>query len=77
MIKVFRIKERPLTMVELIQESDLVGNKVADEYEMKKRLGPCECGSLSWILLPMHSKPVKEGGKRYIVCLDCGASSHL
>lgn len=77
MIKVFRVKERPLTMAELIQESGLVGNKITDDFEMKKRLGPCECGSLSWILLPMHSKVVKEGGKRYMFCLDCGATSHL
>jgi hypothetical protein len=77
MIKVFKIKERPLTLSELIQESGLVGNKITDEYEMKKRLAPCACGSLSFVLLPMHSKAVKEGGKRYMFCLDCGATTHL
>jgi hypothetical protein len=76
MIKVFKIKERPLTLAELVQESGLVGSKL-DEGQMKKRVGPCECGCLDYILLPVWSKAVKEGGKRYMNCVNCGRSTHL
>jgi hypothetical protein len=36
-----------------------------------------ECGSNSWILLPMESSAVREGGKPYIECMGCGVSEHL
>jgi hypothetical protein len=40
--------------------------------------GQCyECGSNSWILLPMESSAVREGGKPYIECMECGVSEHL
>jgi hypothetical protein len=35
--------------------------------------GQCyECGSNSWILLPMESSAVREGGKPYIECMGVG-----
>jgi hypothetical protein len=39
----------------------------------------CERKKFSYSVMKekMHSKAVKSGGKRYMVCVDCGRSSHL
>ena len=34
-------------------------------------------GNCEFVLLPLYDTAVKEGGKRYMVCRKCGASSHL
>lgn len=36
-----------------------------------------ECGKNKWWLLPKDSVAVKEGGKPYIECLNCGYQTHL
>jgi hypothetical protein len=36
-----------------------------------------ECNCNSWIVLPRESAAVKEGGKPYIECMNCGYSTHL
>lgn len=36
-----------------------------------------ECGKNHWMLLPIESSPVREGGKPYIECLNCGYQTHL
>ena len=36
-----------------------------------------ECKENSWMLLPIESSPVREGGKPYIECLNCGYQTHL
>jgi len=42
------------------------------------RLGPCECGSVDYIILPTWSEAVREGGKDYLICAHCGGSGmHL
>jgi len=42
------------------------------------RLAPCECGSKDFILLPIWSTAVKQGGKHYLVCAHCGGGgAHL
>jgi len=40
--------------------------------------GNCpECGKNEWWLLPKEGVAVKEGGKPYIECLNCGYQTHL
>ena len=36
-----------------------------------------ECGENSWVLLPSESAPVREGGKPYCECMNCGGQTHL
>jgi hypothetical protein len=36
-----------------------------------------ECHTNSWMLLPIESSPVREGGKPYCECLNCGYQTHL
>jgi hypothetical protein len=40
--------------------------------------GKCEnCGGTEWYFLPVESVAVREGGKPYIECLNCGNIEHL
>lgn len=40
--------------------------------------GACEeCGENVWHLLPKESASVREGGKPYIACQNCGNVTHL
>jgi hypothetical protein len=40
--------------------------------------GACpECDENSWWLLPKEGVAVKESGKPYIECLNCGYTTHL
>jgi DNA-directed RNA polymerase subunit M/transcription elongation factor TFIIS len=53
-----------------------------DNMTMTERMGSeeasCpECGKNKWWLLPKESIAVKEGGKPYIECLNCGYQTHL
>lgn len=36
-----------------------------------------ECSNNEWWLLPDDSVAVREGGKPYIECLNCGLQTHL
>jgi hypothetical protein len=36
-----------------------------------------ECNDNRWWLLPKESVAVREGGKAYIECLNCGYQTHL
>ena len=36
-----------------------------------------ECNKNVWMLLPEESSAVREGGKPYIECLNCGYTTHL
>jgi len=54
--------------------------KYHDSITLDERLpkGECtECGGTDWILLPKESCAVREGGKPYIECMDCGHLTHL
>jgi hypothetical protein len=56
-----------------------VGEK---QLTMKERMGSdeakCpECSNNEWYLLPGDSAAVREGGKPYIECLNCGHQTHL
>ena len=37
----------------------------------------CECSRREWYLLPSESIMVKEGGKPYCECMNCGMLTHL
>lgn len=36
-----------------------------------------ECGDNRWWLLPKSGVAVREGGKNYCECLNCGYTTHL
>ena len=36
-----------------------------------------ECGGNHWIILANESCAVREGGKPYIECMECGYMTHL
>ena len=50
------------------------------EMTLEERIGDgkCpECTKDEWILLPAESCAVREGGKDYIECIECGYHTHL
>jgi hypothetical protein len=73
---VYKLGEK-YTVKELIEESGLPFT----EEDMKDRLSGkhCECeeGQSMFVLLPKEHPAVKEGGKRYMLCINCGKASHL
>lgn len=36
-----------------------------------------ECGKNHWILLPKEGSAVRQGGKPYVECMECGYTTHL
>lgn len=57
----------------------LVGN---EQMTMTERMGneqaSCpDCNKNEWILLPNESVSVRQGGKPYIECIECGYLTHL
>ena len=36
-----------------------------------------ECGKNRWILLPIESVAVSQGGKAYMECMNCGLQTHF
>ena len=58
----------------------LTGSK--QQCTMTERMGSesakCpECGKNVWIILANESSIVREGGKPYIECMECGYGTHL
>lgn len=54
--------------------------KLKGQMTLEERLpkGECtDCGCNSWIILPKESITVKESGKPYIECMNCGMITHL
>lgn len=56
--------------------------KGKEQLTMTERMGTdeakCpECSNNEWWLLPDDSVAVREGGKPYIECLNCGLHTHL
>ena len=67
---------------------EIKGNVLKEVYgqdctlTMAERMGSAsakcpECGSNTWWLLPKEGGAVREGGKPYIECMDCGYGTHL
>ena len=53
-----------------------------EQLTMTERMGSEEakcpdCSNNEWYLLPGDSVAVREGGKPYIECLNCGYQTHL
>ena len=56
--------------------------KGKDQLTMTERMGSEEakcpdCSNNEWWLLPNDGVAVREGGKPYIECLNCGYQTHL
>ena len=56
--------------------------KGKDQLTLQERMGSfnancpkCDCNS--WILLPIESVAVSQGGKPYCECMNCGLTTHL
>ena len=61
---------------------DFVYPLAKGQLTMTERMGSdeakCpECGKNHWYLLPSEGAAVREGGKPYIECLECGYQTHL
>ena len=52
------------------------GQTIAERMGSEEALCP-ECGGNVWMLLPIESLAVREGGKPYCECLGCGYLTHL
>jgi len=56
--------------------------KGKNQLTMTERMGSeeakcVECSNNEWILLPSDSCAVREGGKPYMECMNCGTITHL
>lgn len=54
--------------------------EMAERLTLEERLPECKCescGKDEWIILPKESCAVREGGKPYIECMNCGYVTHL
>ena len=72
--KFYQAVLKPLTEEEVLKETN--GIPIADRMEDEE--ATCwHCGSNEWWLLPKESAAVKEGGKPYCECLNCGQQTHL
>jgi predicted RNA-binding Zn-ribbon protein involved in translation (DUF1610 family) len=49
---------------------------MAERMGTEEALCP-DCGKNEWWLMPKESSAVREGGKPYIECLNCGYQTHL
>lgn len=53
-------------------------SKITKGIPVEERIQPCpECGGTEWWLYPKEGVAVREGGKPYCECLDCGHQTHL
>jgi len=55
------------------------GNKpitMSERMESEEAICP-DCGKNHWWLIPKESVAVRESGKPYIECLNCGYITHL
>jgi len=54
------------------------GEQLTMEERMGSEEAKCpECSNNEWWLLPDDCVAVREGGKQYIECLNCGLHTHL
>ena len=69
----------------LVEVKDVIKEEYPLHHEqitMTERMGSedalCpECGKNHWFLFPKECVAVREGGKSYIECLNCGYQTHL
>jgi len=53
-----------------------------EQLTMAERMGSeeakcTECSNNEWWILPDDSVSIREGGKPYIECINCGSQTHL
>jgi DNA-directed RNA polymerase subunit M/transcription elongation factor TFIIS len=65
---------QPLNEVQLKQITK--GQTIAERMGTEEASCP-KCGNNEWWLLPRAGAAVKQGGKPYCECLNCGYSTHL
>ena len=74
---------KPIFYQAVLQEiSDKKLNEILKGQSLTDRMGSAEakcpeCKENKWMLLPIESSPVREGGKAYCECLNCGYQTHL
>ena len=56
--------------------------KGSEQLTIEERLGTSEgkceeCGSNTWYLIPKFTPLVRQSGKQYIECMNCGNITHL
>lgn len=67
-----------LTLIEGNVLDIIYPNKnVTLEERMGENAECTECGKNEWMILPKELSLVREGGKPYIECLNCGNITHL
>ena len=54
----------------------LRGSSIGERMESEEALCP-ECNDNRWWVLPKESIAVREGGKHYCQCINCGYQTHL
>lgn len=60
--------------------NEVYPTRIAKQLTLDERLpnGLCEmCNGDEWIILSKESSIVKESGKPYIECMNCGSITHL
>ncbi|MFA5790613.1 MAG: hypothetical protein WC976_06105 [Caldisericia bacterium] len=75
--KIYAVSDKPLELGEVEKTSGFSSPDYL--WTEQERMSPCsECGSTAWILVPTTSEMVRQGGKRYLICLHCGSGGmHL
>ena len=73
--------KRPMNIAELTNTFNkfhsINNGEMYDESRITGQLCECPSGRGSFVLLPLDSQEVKEGGKLYMRCQRCGCYSHL
>lgn len=72
------------TVLVEIQDTEVLNlvypERIANKLTLAERLpeNKCQnCNSTNWMILPKESCIVRESGKPYIECMNCGDFTHL
>jgi hypothetical protein len=69
-MKIYKTELKPISQSEL--------DEILKGSSLEQRITPCpECRGTEWWLLPKEGAAVREGGKPYCECLNCGYQTHL
>ena len=72
--KFYKAKLFPLTIKELLEITK--GQNIAELMYDKEARCPV-CGKTKWWIFPDESIVMREGGKPYCECINCGYNTHL
>ena len=76
-VKFYQAELREIPVDKIIEHCYPLHHK---QITLEERLGDCkcpDCGTSEWWLLPKEGVAVREGGKDYIECIECGYNTHL